>query len=106
MRGIKQLTQSKSFWQALRRIWQAGLASYKNRTTLEELKAAKARSEKDSLEAARLVHDYETKILGIVRENEELKALNKELERVYNILRRENGWLKEEIFKLKNKGQK
>lgn len=105
LRGIKQLTQSKSFYQAVGRIWGAGLAAYKQGTTLEELKAAKARSDKDSLEAARLVHDYETKILGIMRENEELKTLNKELERVYHILRRENGWLKDEIFKLKKQGQ-
>ncbi len=99
------MTESKSFWQALRRIWRAGVAAHEDKTTLEELKAAKARSEKDSLEAARLVHDYETKILSIVRENEELRTLNNELERVYFILRRENGSLKEEIFKLKKQGR-
>jgi len=106
LRRIKQLTQSKSLREALRRVWRAGLASYADRTTLADLQAAKARAEKDSLEAARLVHDYETKILSIMRENEELKTLNKELERVYYILRRENSSLKEEIFKLKNQGQK
>lgn len=101
LREIKQLTQSKWPWQAARKIWLAGLVAYKERSTVEELKAAKERMEKEHLENARLVHEYETKILAIVRENEELKKQNKELERVYHILRRENGWLKDEIFKLK-----
>lgn len=103
LRDIKQLTESRSLLQALRKVWRAGLSSFRERATLEHLEEAKVRLEKESLEAARLVHDYETKILSIIRENEELKGQNKELERVYHILRRENSWLKEEIFKLKSK---
>ena len=51
------------------------------------------------MENAQLVQ-YETKILAIVRENRNSKSRTR-VERVYHILRRENGWLKDEIFKLK-----
>ncbi|MFY9494314.1 MAG: hypothetical protein WAQ17_03860 [Limnochordia bacterium] len=91
LREIKQLTQSKWPWQAARKIWLAGLAAYKERSTVEELKAAKERMEKEHLENARLVHEYETKILAIVRENEELKKQNKELGR-------ESDWIEGETI--------
>ncbi|HBG01103.1 MAG TPA: hypothetical protein DDW87_05960 [Firmicutes bacterium] len=70
---------------------------------MEDLQAGKASLEQELLELSRLVHDYETKIHNNVRENKELARKNKELEWGFRALRRENQWLKEEIFKLKGK---
>lgn len=103
MLGLKRLTQADSLWKAIKSVWQAGLESYSKQATLQELKAAQKRLSEELLEMSQLVHEYETKILNTVRENQRLGRENKEFERVYQILRRENRMLKEEIFKFKGK---
>lgn len=103
MKSIKQLTQAQSLWKAAQLIWEAGIKAYAQQGTLEDLEAKKTRLEEESLYLSRLMHDYETKIHNVVRENQELLKQNRELEWAYRALRRENSWLKEEIFKLKDK---
>lgn len=103
MKDLKTLTGAPSLWTAVRLIWQAGLAAIRERTRVEELQADRVRFEQELLELSRLVHDYETKIHNNVRENKELTRKNKELQWGFRALRRENQWLKEEIFKLKGK---
>lgn len=49
------------------------------------------------------MHDYETKLHSIARNNQELVQAKKELEWGYHALLLENNMLKEEIFRLKGK---
>lgn len=103
MKNLKELTKASSVWQAVHLIWQAGISSFKDGTTIEQLQDKIKHNMDNSLELARLVHDYESKIHNIARETKDLKQQNKEFKWAYRALRRENQWLKEEVFKLKGK---
>lgn len=103
MKGLKKLTQTKNFFQAIKSVWEAGLEAHENRSTVEELQKRQISREQEFLELSQLVHDYETRLHNLVRETEKYKKQTRELEWAYRALRRENQWLKEEIFKLKGK---
>ncbi len=103
MGNLKQMTNAPSLRKAIQLIWQAGVASFEQKTRLDEVNASKARLEQELLTLSQLVHDYETKIHNNVRENQELTRKNRELEWGYRALLQENQWLKEEIFKLKGR---
>lgn len=103
MRNLKTLTQTRSWWRAIRITWQAGLEALEKAETLEQLQANKKRLEKENLELSRLVHDYETKIHGMARTSEDFRTQNQRLEWGYRALHRENHLLKEEIFKLQGR---
>lgn len=103
MKDLMQLTKASSLFRTIQAIWRAGVEAFEKEATVADLKTAKAHLEEESLALARLVHDYETKIHSVVRENEELRKQNRELEWAYRALRRENQWLKEEVFKLKGR---
>ncbi len=106
MGGLKRLTQTDSFWQAVRSIWQAGLQFYRAKEASAEPEADGDHLKEEFLDLSRLVHDYETKILNTLRANEELRTQSKELERAYLVLRRENRMLKEDLIKLKRSMEK
>lgn len=103
MRKLRQITGASSIWKAFSLVWHAGLEAHEQGLTIEELKRKGARLAEENLSLSQLVHDYETKIHNVVRGDKELAKQNKELERAYRALRIENQWLKEEIFKLKDK---
>lgn len=103
MKNLKELTQARTWWRAVLITWRAGLEALEEKETLEGLKARKLQLEGENLELARLVHDYETKLHGLVRSNEDFKKQNQELEWGYRALHKENHWLKEEIFKLQGR---
>jgi chromosome segregation ATPase len=103
VKDLKQLTKAPSFLGAIKAIWRAGVEAFEQEAAVADLQKTKARLQEESLALSRLVHDYETKIHNIVRENEELRKQNREFEWAYRALRRENQWLKEEVFKLKGR---
>lgn len=53
-------------------IWRAGLESFKRGDQPTALQEKLARLEREHLELSRLVHDYETKLHSIARNNQEL----------------------------------
>lgn len=103
MRDLKRITKAPSLWRAVLMIWRAGLESFKRGDQPTALQEKLARLEREHLELSRLVHDYETKLHSIARNNQELVQTKKELEWGYHALLLENNMLKEEIFRLKGK---
>jgi len=107
--GIRKLARETSFLRAVRKVWQAGLNSLRNKELLETMAETSAKLEQEHLKMSRLVHEYETKLQSLIRNNAELVQKNKELEWGYRALQRENHWMREELFArrrsaMKNKG--
>ncbi|NLJ80401.1 MAG: DUF342 domain-containing protein [Firmicutes bacterium] len=107
MRKIKlrELTKEPSFFAAVKRVWEAGIEAFQKKATLIQLRKSKEKMEREHLEMSRLIHDYETKLQNLIGRREKLEKQNRELEWAYRALRRENRWLKEEIFSLKALGK-
>jgi len=103
VKNLKELTKARSLWRAIQAIWRAGIEAFEEEATIKDLRNTKARLEEENLALSRLAHDYETKLHNLVREKEESRKQNREFEWAYRALRRENQWLKEEVFKLKGK---
>lgn len=97
-RKIKKLTNKKWTLSAFLKVIQVGIESLERREDIENLTMRLQQVQEDHLELARMVHDYETKLVNLERRAFEAEQHKKRYELAYVGLSKENRWMKEELL--------